>query len=359
MRFGYEAFRFQRHGGVTRYFAELHRGLLGRGVDSAVDAGLHINEHLRGLERVRGLDVSRWPGGRARQALTKGLDPLFWVPVRELAAPTSVYHGTWYTPVVPRRPTVVTTVFDLTAERFPAQVHQARHTSASKRRWCERAAVVMAISEHTRDDLVERFGVSPDKVVVTHLGVDAVTPGPTHPLQGGPPYLLYVGDRRSPYKNVKNLMWALHAAGLPADVRLVFVGAPRDADDERLLRATGWAGRTDVISADDVTLAALYRDALALVYPSRYEGFGLPPLEAMTQGCPVVATTGGAVPEVVGDAAVLVDPGDVDGWAAGLHRVVDDEVYRASLIAAGRARAATFTWERTVEQTLAAYRALG
>jgi glycosyltransferase involved in cell wall biosynthesis len=251
---------------------------------------------------------------------------------------------------------VATTVFDLTAERFPNQVHQPRHTSDSKRRWCERAAVVLAISEHTRDDLIERFAIPPDKVVVTHLGVEAVTPAATHPFQGGPPYLLYVGDRRAPYKNVEGLVRALMAASLPPEVRLVFVGSPRDAHDDELLRAVGWAGRTDVIGADDATLAALYRDALALVYPSRYEGFGLPPLEAMAQGCPVVATTGGAVPEVVGDAALLVDPDDLDAWAEAVHRVVTEDAERARLRSAGYERSARFCWDDTVEHTLAAYR---
>ena len=108
-------------------------------------------------------------------------------------------------------------------------------------------------------------------------------------------------------------------------------------------------------SADEATLLALYRSAAALVYPSRYEGFGLPLVEAMACGVPVIASRASCIPEVTGDAAVLLDPDDVEGWTAALAKLLGDAGFAAALGEAGARRAATFSWRRTAEQTAAVY----
>jgi glycosyltransferase involved in cell wall biosynthesis len=109
------------------------------------------------------------------------------------------------------------------------------------------------------------------------------------------------------------------------------------------------------MAVDDLGLSTLYRDAVGLVYPSSYEGFGLPPLEAMAAGCPVAAARGGAVPEVVGDAALLFAPDDVEELAAVIERLVTDDALRDRIVVAGTERVAQFTWQRTVESTVTGY----
>jgi glycosyltransferase involved in cell wall biosynthesis len=337
---------------------ELHRGLLEQGVDSRIVAGLHINEMISGVPAVTGVDVTWAQPARARQAVTKVVDGAWGAAVAARMSRQDVYHSTWYPPWVPSRPTVVTTVYDMVPELYPELVARAEETTARKRRWCARAAHVLAISEHTKVDLVDRFGVPPERVTVTPLGVRAIEPDPAVVPPPGR-FLLYVGDRRAPYKNFDAVLQALQDPVVPADVNLVCFGSqPVVPDDHAALARRSLTDRVTFEHGDDRRLAAYYGSAAALVYPSLYEGFGLPPLEAMVHGCPVVCSRVASLPEVVGDAAMLVDPGDVDELAAGIARVLDDDATRAGLIERGEARAAGYTWAATVASTLRVYETL-
>jgi alpha-1,3-rhamnosyl/mannosyltransferase len=171
-------------------------------------------------------------------------------------------------------------------------------------------------------------------------------------------YFLHVGDlhvRRNLDMVARALAHARRRAPDLGDIGLVLAGAARDEAaaldlDEgtrRLLTFTGHAG--------EQLLLALYRSAAALVYPSRYEGFGLPLLEAMACGVPVIASRTSSIPEVVADAAVLLDPDDLEGWSAALERVAADQDHAAALRQAGRRRAAAFSWRRTAAETAGVY----
>jgi glycosyltransferase involved in cell wall biosynthesis len=204
-----------------------------------------------------------------------------------------------------------------------------------------RAARVLAISERTKRDLVELYGVPEQKVVVTPLGVDAVF-RPAADARGT--YLLFVGaiqDRKDPLAAVA----AATAVGLP----LVVAGPEKDARLAEHLRVAGADVRGYVPRAE---LAELYRGAAALVLPTRYEGFGLPVVEAMASGTPVVAAPDEAVREVAGDAAVFAEAPDL---ADAVRRALDD---RDRLVAAGLERARLFSWDETARRTLAVYREL-
>jgi glycosyltransferase involved in cell wall biosynthesis len=232
-------------------------------------------------------------------------------------------------------------------------------TPASKRPWCEAADIVFAISETTRDDVVERFRLDPDRVVVTPLGVRAVAPAPDAVPAGAPPFVLYVGDRGHEHKNFESFVRAFARTAHHRELRLVcFGGGPFRPDELVLLRELGLAD-AEARGGSDAALAAHYRAARAFVYPSLYEGFGLPPLEAMINGCPVAAARAGSVPEVVGEAALLFDPEDEDAITAAIDRIVSDDALRTELIAAGHARALAYSWDNTVDLTLAAYERIG
>jgi glycosyltransferase involved in cell wall biosynthesis len=217
-----------------------------------------------------------------------------------------------------------------------------------------RAARVLVGSEFTRRDVVERYRVPEERIVVTPYAADPVfrAEGETAP---GPPYLLFVGAleaRKDPLTAVAAL------ARLDQGLRLVLAGPDRGL--ERQVREAadrlGLSARVELRShVPKEELAALYRGAACLVFPSRYEGFGLPALEAMASGTPVVASTAGSLPEVVGDAGVLVEPGEPEALAAGVERALAD---RERLVAAGLERAGRFTWEETARRTLAVYEEL-
>jgi len=250
----------------------------------------------------------------------------------------------------------VVTVHDLSFEHMPWLMGRRdrmlfrRFVPASARR----ADRVLAVSEHTKHDLAEQYGISEEKIVVTPNGVDAVF----HPNGSAPersPYVLFVGGiqpRKDPLAAIEAL------ALLDSELDLVLVGAEKRGGEEvrRTVQRLGLERRVVLAGhVDHEELASLYRGAACLVFPSRYEGFGLPVLEAMASGTPVVAAAAGAVPEVAGDAAILVEPGDPEAIADGVRRALAE---RERFVAAGLERAGRFSWAETARRTLAVYREL-
>jgi glycosyltransferase involved in cell wall biosynthesis len=257
----------------------------------------------------------------------------------------------------PTKLPVVVTVHDLTALEHP-EFHPARRvlTQRAQLTAARRAQAVLCVSHATARRVIAH-GVEPGKVVVSHLGV---TPLPA-PAAGADlptrPYLLAVGElnRR---KGHDVLLEAFAAAELDG-MALVFAG-PRGFDPrfyEQLADRLGVRSDTEILgTVDDATLAGLYRNAVALCFPSVAEGFGLPVLEALGAGVPVVASDLDAVREVADDNVLYVPAGDPTSLAAALRRIVEDEGLRARLVSGGQQRAAGFTWERTAKATVDAYR---
>jgi glycosyltransferase involved in cell wall biosynthesis len=277
----------------------------------------------------------------------------------------SLCHTQYAIPLRPPCPCVVT-VHDLSFAREPGLMGWKDRIvfRAVVPRAARRAVRVLTVSERTKRDLVELYGIPAEKIVVTPNGVDpAFSPTPPErprdnlsqrpeavPARAGEPcdnlsqgdYALAVGaiQRR------KNQLTALEAA-TSVGLRLVVAGPEKDPAIAAELRSRG-AQVEGYVETD--RLAELYRHAACLVQPSRYEGFGLPVLEAMASGTPVVAVHEPALVEVAGDAAVFVDEGDL---AEGIRRAIDD---REQLVAAGLERARAFTWRASAERTLAVYR---
>jgi glycosyltransferase involved in cell wall biosynthesis len=259
--------------------------------------------------------------------------------------------------VAPRCPSpAVVTIHDLSFERDPRLMGRRDRFffKTMVPRSARRAARILTVSDRTKRDLVELYGIDDAKIVVTPNGVDARF-RPDGDRNGADGYLLFVGALQAR----KDPVTAIEALSLvDAGLRLVLVGPDKGAerqsrDTVSRLRLNGRVEFTGHVEKDE--LASLYRDAEALVFPSRYEGFGLPVVEAMASGTPVVAAAAGAVPEVAGDAAILVEPGDPVALAGGIERALAD---RERLVRAGLERAKRYSWARTAEQTLAAYREL-
>lgn len=214
-----------------------------------------------------------------------------------------------------------------------------------------RAARVLTVSEWAKADMVDRYGLDPNRVVVTPNGVDDDVSA-DGPVARRPPYLLFVGGlqaRKDPVTAVRAL------ARVDTALELVIVGPDRGERGAVLAaaRSTGVLSRVailDYVERDE--LLALYRGASALVFPSRYEGFGLPVLEAMGCGTPVVAAATTSIPEIVADAGILVPPADPEALAAGIERALADD---GTLVDAGLARAAQHRWTDTARRTAAVY----
>jgi glycosyltransferase involved in cell wall biosynthesis len=249
----------------------------------------------------------------------------------------------------------VLTVQDLSFERDPT-VMPLRDRLIFRTvvpRSARRAARVLAISELTKRDLVELYGLPERKIVVTPLAADSgFTPNGAAPETE--PYVLFVGALQ-PRKEAATAIEALALVGDDAP-RLVLVGPDKGGRAEAESAAERLGVEVELRGhVPQEELAALYRGADCLVFPSRYEGFGLPVLEAMASGTPVVATAAGALPEVTGDAAILVEERNPVALAGGIERALAD---RERLRASGLARAATFSWAETARRTLAVYQEL-
>jgi glycosyltransferase involved in cell wall biosynthesis len=311
---------------------------------------------------------------RLLQAAWARLD---WPPVEWLAGPVDVFHATNFVAPPARRAAAVVTVHDLTYLHYPELV-----TAASARyrelvpRAVDRGAVVCTPTAAVRAEVADAYRLPPERLVVTPLGIGpawrrATPPDPAwlaaHDLPGR--YLLFVGSRE-PRKNLPTLL-AAYRELLAARVGPATNGTGPEAADPGgapplvLVGPPGWGTTLDLAGlpagavripgylAED-ELARVVAGAAALAFPSWYEGFGLPALEALACGTPVVAADLPALREVLGDQAELVPPGDAGALAGALARVLDDPGGKPAR-AARRTRAAGFTWETCAQATLAAY----
>jgi glycosyltransferase involved in cell wall biosynthesis len=277
--------------------------------------------------------------------------------------PVDVVHGTNFVAPPTRRAAAVVTVHDLTSLHLPELCDDATLVYPEMlRRAMARGAMVHAVSRFVADEMVTDLGADPDRVVVIHSGVPpvpAADPAVGRALAGAERYVLALGTVE-PRKDLPLLVRAFDtvAAARPG-VRLVIAG-PDGWGGQALGRALarsdhpGQMVRLGWVDADQ--RAGLLRGASVLAYPSRYEGFGFPPLEAMTVGVPVVASDAGALPEVLGDSAVLVPVGDGDALAQALARVLDDPEHQATLVEAGHRRVRRYDWARTAEHMVDLYR---
>jgi glycosyltransferase involved in cell wall biosynthesis len=265
---------------------------------------------------------------------------------------------------------ILITVHDLKYVRHPELLRnwaRAAYLRWMMRRGTRAAAGIIAVSEATRADVCELMRIPPERVFPVHEASGSLPiPDPQGLARLGlePGYFLFVGERR-PHKNLARLIEAYarlrgRAAAVPP---LVVVGHPWSADRsaEQAIERHRLAPSVRLLDrVADGELAALYGGARAMVLPSLYEGFGIPLLEAMGAGTPVVTSNVSSMPEIAGDAALLVDPFDVESIAGAMARLLEDQVLARRLAARGRERAKQFSWERAARETFAVYaRVLG
>jgi glycosyltransferase involved in cell wall biosynthesis len=350
-----------RRTGTERYALEITRALMDVAPDDRFV--LYFNQAPpEGLLR-RG-DNIRWRIMPARRLWTVGRLSL------EMASrpPEVLFVPAHSLPPISPKATVAT-VHDLGYIHFPDEhPPAARWLRRQANRWsARRATQVIAVSGVTRDDLVRYEGIPPSKISVVHHGrgpafrpaeMSAVSAVRQH-YGLADPYLLFVGTLQ-PRKNLERLLPAFdRVATEEPSLTLALVGAI-GWQSERLTQALATIRHRDRVKllglVDDADLPALMSGALALAFPSLYEGFGLPAVEAMACGTPVLTSNTSSMPEVVGDAGLLVDPLDVAAIADGLARLARDGTLRTELRQRGLARAATFTWERAARETLVVLR---
>jgi len=290
-------------------------------------------------------------------------DRVQWPPVEWLVE-CDVFHATNFIAPPSRKVPVVVTVHDINFVHHPEAVTPGvRRMARLLPGILRRAAAIITVSRFTRQELVSWLPEVADKVTVVHNGSHArPAPAVMPEIPSTPPYALMLGT----LEPRKNLPLALDALRIlrrrGVDLRLVLAGGRSnllDVPAELRKRGLGQPEVTRTGYIDDSRVAALLAGARVLVFPSLYEGFGMPLLEGMEAGVPVVGVRAGATPETVGDAGLLVEPGNAEAFADAMEQAAFDDEVRARLIPAGHVQAAKFTWERAASATLELYHRVG
>lgn len=354
-------YRIQKYGGVVRYFnglihnlpVSLHPILLAPNTPAVGPTHPNLAMHIETCEKIL------WPIKPLRKKIIAQRS--YNRMVREKP---DVIHPTYYYSSLRNLtskidvPTVLT-VYDLIHERFPAQMDPYGKQIKLKRAALDRADAVICISESTKNDLQRFYGIPDDRIRVIHLGCE-FKPLDAPPRPADVPYLLYVGER-SAYKNFERTIEAFaQVAEKNRDLRLRCIGGQPFTKVELSKLAELKVGHavTHEGYLPDQQMQSVYSQARAVIYPSLYEGFGIPILEGMTCGTAILTSNRASMPEVAGDAALLFDPYSVESIASSISQLMNSESMRNELIVKGLRRARQFSWQRSAQETCEVYQAV-
>ena len=345
---------------MSRYFFEVAKRVCGlNGFEVRVLCPFYVNNYLQEDSPV---DVWGWrvPKVPRTGRITLGVNEALvrWKLSRQ---PPALVHETYYakSKLASGKTRTVITIHDMIYEKFPQFFSPGDPTHQLKKAAIDHADHIICVSENTRTDLVNILGVRPERTSVIHLshtelpGAQGAVPSLTER-----PYLAYVGPRAI-YKNFSGL---LRSFGISEFLRnnfsiVCFGGGPlSSAEREEIAQSGLHSGQVIQISGTDESLSRVYGGASALVYPSLYEGFGLPPLEAMSARCPVIASNTGSIPEVCADAAEYFDPYQPESIARAIENVVRSETRKQQLVHAGLRQIQKYSWDKCALGTAAVYR---
>ncbi|MFA7235536.1 MAG: glycosyltransferase family 1 protein [Phycisphaeraceae bacterium] len=357
--FDHSAFVEWRYGGVSRYFSELIPRVAQK-TPVELFMGLHINRY--GLDRHRQA-MARFAGCRRPFIRKTHRAAMFlsnqWFQRFTRRSHADIYHTTYEAMLWPDfRGRRVITIHDLTPEKFPQFFACSSASLAHKRTLAQRADGIICVSENTRRDVIELLNVPPEKTCVVYHG-NCLNMQVTEPRAVVEPYLLYVGMRRG-YKNFIRLVEAYASdPRIHREFSLIcFGGGSLTPDEVQRIQSLGVAGRIRQFGGPDTLLANLYTHATAFIYPSLYEGFGIPLLEAMHYNCPIIASRASCFPEIAGDAAVYFDPDNTDDIVRQIVTVIGDGPKRAEMVEMGRIQGTKYSWDRCAAETVNYYRVL-
>lgn len=361
--YDYQIFNNQVYGGISRYFAELARHMGVKEEDNVkIVAPLYANMCLSKLPAgmVFGMYFKGHPRlKRIKDKINRTISRLWFHRNK-----SDILHETYFSPngfIQEEDIKTVLTVYDLVAEKFPVYIDNCSTIIENRKRALARADHIICISENTRKDLLNLTGIAPNKVSAVHLGCDLRNSQEDYGVPMiSDPYILFVGSRFG-YKNFVRLLTAYASRSvLYKNWKLVCLGGnPFTPEEPGLSRNLGLAeDRLIYLKGDDRTLSNLYNHASLFVYPSLYEGFGLPPLEAMSFGCPVACSNTSSLPEVVGDAGEYFDPYNVDEIGRAIENVLLSPKRADELRARGKERLKHFSWEVCAEKTRQIYQSL-
>jgi glycosyltransferase involved in cell wall biosynthesis len=370
--YDHTVFQFQRYGGISRYFYELITRLSTKeDVGINLFQGFHINEY--GLSEQSQSFDSYWGHKWAcKKPAAKYLAYIiFSLPNKVLfdhyigSSDVDIYHPTYYRIDLDKynRSAIVLTVHDMIHELYPDQFIDSRFVIKAKEKSINTADLIICVSENTKKDLINIYDVSEDKIKVIYHGNSL--PKSNEYIKCSDlekmysitkPFILYIGDRRRRYKNFAMVL-KTYSTMLSDRFDLVcFGGGDFNTNELKTIKSIKCSGKIINLSGSDHLLASLYKNAFCFIYPSLYEGFGIPLIEAMGLGCPVVASNTSSIPEVVNKGALLFDPNSEDSLINAIELLENNESRREKLINLGFEREKEFSWDKTANETFNVYK---
>lgn len=359
--FDHQIFSFQRFGGISRCFYELaNRIALNTEHKVEIIAPLHMNGYFGRHSRIQpdGINIASLPGA-AR--IANFFNTSYTSYALRQRTNVNIFHETYYTNVdnCPPEAKRILTVHDMIHEKFGEMFSPHDRITDLKAYAVKRADHIICVSKNTKMDLMEILSVPENKISVVYHGYTLTSSERQSDFEGKPkrPYLLYVGARYG-YKNFRTFIRAYaQSEKLMKDFDVVcFGGENPDLNEMNFLQSLNIPHSNIIrIFGSDRVLANLYMDATALIYPSRYEGFGLPPIEAMSFSCPVICAKTSSLPEILGDAAEFFNPLNCDDIASTIERAVLSTERIQTLKTLGLQRSQLFSWERCAQDTLNVY----
>ncbi|WP_218079625.1 glycosyltransferase family 4 protein [Anthocerotibacter panamensis] len=361
LAYDYQIFLRQQYGGISRYLCEVAARIAkDKNYNTRVVALAYINNYLSDCPSslTLGRHIPKVP--KSYKVLSKINTEGSKLIFRSMKP--DIIHETYYSPnrLAPKKSKVIITVHDMIHEKFINYFPLDRdNTVQVKAKALHRADHIIAVSQNTKKDVVEILGIDPQKIsVIYHGHMLKNTPKPSYDTRF--PYILYVGERKT-YKNFASLLKAFsNDRLLKNDFKIVcFGGGPFSKAEIAMLQDNTLDEKSVIqISGDDGKLAAYYANASAFIYPSFYEGFGIPPLEAMEQQCPVVCSNASSIPEIVGNAGEYFNPYELDSITTALKLVLYSKTRQIELIEAGCKRVKHFTWDKCAKETMKLYQSL-
>jgi glycosyltransferase involved in cell wall biosynthesis len=363
--FDHQIFTTQKYGGVSRYIVNLSKELLLLNQDVKIFSTLFINKYLNTIKKgnIKGYGPVNYPEKLSKLLMiinnyTTNKEINKWKP--------SLIHETYYSKIITsdfKSPKILT-VHDMIHETFanqPAMISKNMRVLEDKKKSILRADQIICVSENTKKDLLNFYNIDQNKISVIHLAVDDNFK--SHPNDKifdtmEAPYLLFVG-KRGGYKNFISFILSIAKSDkLKNDFKIIYFGGDYFSNSDIAYFKKLGLKENQIIqkNGSDHLLKSLYQNAKAFVYPTFYEGFGLPPLEAMANNCPVIASNRGSIPEILGDAAEYFEPDSIDSIIHAIKNVVYSEQRTKELIKKGSNRCTFFSWNQTARKTLDLYR---
>ena len=364
--FDHQAFSLHTYGGVSRYFSELIHGINNTSDNCATLPVLFSNNiHLK----EKGFDINHFLLNRnfgRKKRLIYEINKLYTLAALkkkqyDILHPT--YFDSYFIPYLNHKPLVVT-FHDMIHEKFSHQFRELtfdRGIIARKKLLADKADRIIAVSESTKRDIVELLDIKPEKIDVIYHGC-SFPPEETGftevPVPVPYPYILYVGTRNV-YKNFGGLLTAIHPVLKKHGLKLICAGGGAFTDSEnKLIQSLNLTNLVEQRSINDQILRKLYRQAISFIFPSLYEGFGLPILEAFDCHCPCIVNNSSSLPEVARDAALYVNFNEPDSVVDAVEQLLGDTALRQQLVKKGQERLSKFSWKNTVDNTLKLYKEL-